>query len=104
MVKYYDGEMYIIPKKFEEEIRADERKKINFAEQYYNHPWLDNHEEEIRAEVRADISKECKYLLNCGMGKKKSLEHLIKILEKEQKGKDINVRSKNLKNCKGAGK
>lgn len=30
MVKYYNGEMYIIPKAFEDEVRADERKK--FAE------------------------------------------------------------------------
>lgn len=38
-----------------------------------------------KAEAKADIAKECKYLLDCGMGKKKTLEHLIKILEKEQK-------------------
>lgn len=37
-----------------------------------------------KAETKTDIAKECKYLLACGMGKKKSLEHLIKILEKEQ--------------------
>lgn len=41
-------------------------------------------EADIRAEVKSDIAKECKYLLACGMGKKKSLEHLIKILEKGQ--------------------
>lgn len=35
MVKYYNGEMYIIPKKFEEETRADERKKFAM--------WLDTH-------------------------------------------------------------
>lgn len=28
MVKYYNGEMYTIPKEFEEEVRADERKII----------------------------------------------------------------------------
>lgn len=25
MVKYYNGEMFVIPKEFEEEVRADER-------------------------------------------------------------------------------
>lgn len=40
-------------------------------------------EAEIIAEVKSDIAKECKYLLTCGMGKKKSIEHLIGILEKE---------------------
>ena len=28
MVKYYNGEMFVIPKEFEEEIRADEKAKI----------------------------------------------------------------------------
>lgn len=28
MVKYYNGEMYTIPKAFEEEVRTDEREKI----------------------------------------------------------------------------
>lgn len=28
MVKYYNGEMYTIPIEFEEETRADERKKV----------------------------------------------------------------------------
>lgn len=41
--------------------------------------------DKARADTKTDIAKECKYLLACGMGKKKSLEHLIKILEKEQK-------------------
>lgn len=36
-----------------------------------------------KADIKSDIAKECKYLLACGMGKKKSLEHLIGILEKE---------------------
>lgn len=48
---------------------------------------VDEYEERIRADERAntkkDIAKECKYVLACGMGKKKSLEHLIEILEKE---------------------
>lgn len=35
------------------------------------------------ADARLDIANECRYLLNSGMGKKKSLEHLIRILEKE---------------------
>ena len=41
--------------------------------------------EQGKADTKSDIAKECKYLLACGMGKKKSLEHLIKILEKELK-------------------
>lgn len=48
-----------------------------------------NGEAEIRENERLkcyeNLKKECKYLLACGMGKKKSLEHLIKILEKEKK-------------------
>lgn len=39
---------------------------------------------QCKAETKADIIKECHYLLDCGMGKKKSIEHLILILEKEQ--------------------
>lgn len=37
-----------------------------------------------RAEIKADIAQECHYLLNSGMGKKKSLEHLIRILERKE--------------------
>lgn len=28
MVKFYNGEMFVIPKEFEEEVRADERNKV----------------------------------------------------------------------------
>lgn len=35
--------------------------------------------------IQSEIAKECRYLLNSGMGKQKSLEHLIRILEKEQR-------------------
>lgn len=37
MIKYYNGEMYIIPKEFEEEIRADAiRKFAEWIEQHFN--------------------------------------------------------------------
>lgn len=48
------------------------------VEQGYEH-----FEQEIRADERNKIINQCNRLLNCGMGKKKSLEYLIKFLEKE---------------------
>lgn len=43
--------------------------------------------EQGRADVIEELSKEIEYCLNCGMGKDKSLEHLLKICRKlkEQK-------------------
>lgn len=52
----------------------------------YEHGFADGVEQ--AEAVRLDIAKECRYLLNSGMGKQKSLEHLIRILEKERKKND----------------
>lgn len=59
--------------KSEEYCKADS--DLTFAEWCY---------EQGKADAKSDIAKECRYILNCGMGKKKSLEHLIEILEKER--------------------
>lgn len=61
IIKYYNGEMYTIPKEFEAEVRADERKLLC-----------------------DDLIRKCNYLLSSGTGKKKSLEHLIRFLEKKE--------------------
>lgn len=61
-----------------------EYNKYGFSDNVFVAGFVDGYEQG-KADAKADIAKECKYLLNCGMGKKKSLEHLIKILEKGKK-------------------
>lgn len=56
--------------------------------EYYQEGFTDGFKQGFKkgeAEAKSEIANECKYLLNCGMGKKKTIEHLIEILEKEQK-------------------
>ncbi len=65
MVKYYNGEMYTIPKEFEAEIRADERRK--FAE------WLEK--KDLLTLWHGDDDYETL-----------SAEKVLAMYEKEQKG------------------
>ena len=56
MVKNYNGETYIIPKKFEEEVRKDERKK---AEQdFQNSDYWNDYLAKVIADERTNILKE----------------------------------------------
>lgn len=56
--------------------------QVNITEEQFRE-YAQKYVAEIRAEVKADIAQECHYLLASGMGKKKSLEHLIGILEEK---------------------
>ena len=59
MVKSYNGEVFFIPKEFEEEIRADEREKCKCP--YWNEEHREcatSFEEDIRANERAKVINE----------------------------------------------
>ena len=64
MVKYYNGEMYTIPKEFEEEVRADERTKCKCP--YWNEEHREcatSFEEDIRADERKKVLDELRLLM-----------------------------------------
>lgn len=59
MVKYYNGEVFFIPKEFEKEIRADERTKCKCP--YWNEEHQEcatSFEEDIRADERKKVLDE----------------------------------------------
>ena len=72
MIKYYNGEMYTIPKEFEEEIRADERQK--FAEWLSSYPHI--------YIIEGYVWKKRVEVVECNV----TVEDVLAEYEKEQKG------------------